>query len=1192
MSPNKLVVLSALLFAASLPACNCGGNPPGTVDSGVTPKNDSGNPGGDDGGGGGGNDGGAGDGGVVPTDPYDPNNTMKDSDCDGLTDQEEFASIYAGGKKTDPGRADTDGDGIKDGVELGRTTSVDPNCGFVGDADSNTRTVPTEADSDADGINDGVEDANRDGKRDAAETDPANPDTDGDGLKDGDEDANHNGAVDGMETDPRAKDSDGDLIGDGIEKNVTLTDPLNPDTDGDTCKDGFEDLNQNGTLESGETNPKLATDCGPANIMDTDSDGIPDLIEDSNRNGMYDPATETNFQSDDTDGDGLKDGVEDKNKNGQFESGETNPRRKDTDCDGLIDGPTVGATLGEDMNSNGMVDTGETDPRLRDSDADGVRDGVELGVTVNPDPTGCPDFVADADPSTTTDPTASDTDGDGVADGAEDGNQNGRVDPGELNPRNPLDLKLPDGGQGPAAKVCTVSTLRPVVFKEAGAPDLQLALPTSFTELATIMIGGEAKGLMGYDDAHKTAFFAFRQPAGSSTSATNDEILVKSKIDAVGTLSPTSTTQTFTTWDGYPALQAFYEQAGTADVKTRANELAKALIGNGAGVLTGTSAGVGPFKLQVEYVHRANSADGGVNGGSVVVLVALTPLSNFVEPSIFTVGDTAGGSALAQFGDANAVQCETFAPTNGKIDFLFVVDDSCSMANKQLALANSAQAMADNLSNSTLDWRVGLVTTSYHITGEPNSSVMRGFSRNVNLFKAWLSRGATCRSQTCAFADGGGFPGAPCGGADGGFGGANNGCWIDTSGTGNEGLLGAARKATDDITPPSVTDVVNKLRPGASLVVVLLGDADDQTSGYTSVSAACGGSDSNGGNTCVPAANFVSFFTAADGGTLDAGTMNKLGTKIPVHGIICPAFPDGGTANCGDFYGARPQRHAAVVTATGGIRGDICPATGCGATPPAGIPVAMAAIVNSSIGQAGHKTQKPPIGASIKLAMDAVENSLSCNPDDLPRSRVNGFDFDGVNNTISFFGACRPSAQTSAAAVSYRYWIDTTQNPNGSPPPCFPDPFFDPNDPDFCKGNLTCNRVTNVCECAENCGGATPPPGKVCNQNKLVCDFVCTPDCGGTCTGYQTCDTASCACQCVQNATCAPGFKFQNGGGVCGCVCDTAALNCGNEYSADANACACVCKPDCGGCPSGTQCNLNACACAGVIGAKAPDEDR
>jgi hypothetical protein len=245
----------------------------------------------------------------------------------------------------------------------------------------------------------------------------------------------------------------------------------------------------------------------------------------------------------------------------------------------------------------------------------------------------------------------------------------------------------------------------------------------------------------------------------------------------------------------------------------------------------------------------------------------------------------------------------------------------------------------------------------------------------------------------------------------------------------------------------------------------------------------------------------------------------------------------------------------------------------------------MRAIVNSAIATAGYQLLKPPIGASVKVAMSAVENGTLCNKDDIPRSRVNGFDVNGLARSIAFFGACRPAAGvTVEAAVSYRYWVDLTTNANGNDPPCKNDPNFDPNDPDFCKGKLQCNRMTNVCECPPDCGG-TAPPGKICNTNPQVCDFICTPDCGGSCTGYQTCDIDACACQCVQNATCAPGFKFVNTGGQCGCVCDTAALGCGPTYTADPNSCSCVCTPDCNGqCTQGGKCNQSTCSCEGVIG--------
>jgi hypothetical protein len=61
---------------------------------------------------------------------------------------------------------DSDIDGISDRIEV--TTCTDPN----------------NADSDSDGLNDGIEDANQDGIRDQNETDPCQADSDGDGVDD------------------------------------------------------------------------------------------------------------------------------------------------------------------------------------------------------------------------------------------------------------------------------------------------------------------------------------------------------------------------------------------------------------------------------------------------------------------------------------------------------------------------------------------------------------------------------------------------------------------------------------------------------------------------------------------------------------------------------------------------------------------------------------------------------------------------------------------------------------------------------------------------------------------------------------------------------------------------------------------------------------------------------------------------
>ena len=88
-----------------------------------------------------------------------------------------------------------------------------------------------EADSDGDGIPDGLE-------RSITHTDPYNADSDGDGLSDGLE-------VNTYKTNPLVSDSDGDGLSDGQEILTPgrKTDPLRGDTDEDGISDGQEVIN-------------------------------------------------------------------------------------------------------------------------------------------------------------------------------------------------------------------------------------------------------------------------------------------------------------------------------------------------------------------------------------------------------------------------------------------------------------------------------------------------------------------------------------------------------------------------------------------------------------------------------------------------------------------------------------------------------------------------------------------------------------------------------------------------------------------------------------------------------------------------------------------------------------------------------------------------------------------------------------
>ena len=350
----------------------------------------------------------------TPSDPLDADDPAEfvDTDLDGLGDacdsdadgdgcpnvQEDVnGNGIVDDGEIDPLNADTDGDGLCDGV-VERA---------VLDAEGET-------------ICEGGEDINLDGRKGRSETDPLNPDTDGDCVSDGVE------LLESPQSDPldfddpgEAPDFDGDGIGDACdddmdgdgllndEERLLGHEPGDPDSDDDGLCDGNaerpiidingavicqygEDLDQDGELDEGETDP---------NGYDTDGDCIDDGTEvlgdpSSDPTDRDDPVefmdtdgdTVADACDDDGDGDGIANDVEDANGNGRVDEGETDPFLADSDGDGLCDGAVEGeltfgdetCSRGEDLDGDGELDEGETDPRVADSDADCVDDGEEL----------------------------------------------------------------------------------------------------------------------------------------------------------------------------------------------------------------------------------------------------------------------------------------------------------------------------------------------------------------------------------------------------------------------------------------------------------------------------------------------------------------------------------------------------------------------------------------------------------------------------------------------------------------------------------------------------------------------------------------------------------------------------------------------------------------------------------------------
>jgi len=610
---------------------------------------------------------------------------------------------------------------------------------------------------------------------------------------------------------------------------------------------------------------------------------------------------------------------------------------------------------------------------------------------------------------------------------------------------------------------CHPDNLRQISFEREAAAQIALGLPLGFGGNYEPLQRGGTRGLMGVDLNRNVAFVAWRHSENVTSLAALTELMEK---HAGGLSAREWIYASFTSWDAPSnaanALRVTFQLSGNMSPAVRANNMATTLLGNGPGLPDVGTAGATQY-VRAQYVLRGNEA-------IVVMAVALNTHSVSLHDGLFGLADVAGGAALARYYDRPRARCEPSRTQRRAVDFLFVVDDSASMGTSQTRLAAASTAMANALENSTLDWRAALVTSSYHLTGAAasnNRGIVRGFTEDVQVLQSWLRQGSTCQTNnTCS--PGTGFPAwsapAPtCVRTGGGYG-ANGGCWVGTGGSGSEGMLGAARLA--------LMNLRGDIRADADIVVVILTDTEDQTTGLYSSSATQ--------SRWEPIAHFVDFFqgkptqarqvTSGSNFNLVAVPPIRAGLTIPVHAIYCPAGQ-----NCGDSAvpAAVPTRIQRVVQETGGFLSSI--------RNESAIPNTMAEIVDDIIGRAGVETKKPFVGASMRVAIQHTRGE--CNGADVPRSRLHGFDYDGFAQTVSFFGNCRPPrTQESNIAISYRTWDAIERIP------CEDDPNFD-EALGACKNHFIC--VDEVCVCPTET------------------EFMCG---SGMCEESEVCDTPECRC--------------------------------------------------------------------------------
>jgi hypothetical protein len=140
---------------------------------------------------------------------------------------------------------------------------------------------------------------------------------------------------------------------------------------------------------------------------------------------------------------------------------------------------------------------------------------------------------------------------------------------------------------------------------------------------------------------------------------------------------------------------------------------------------------MGPFKGELTVVLHDKM--------QTAVVLALAPAAGFSDAVSFRLDDLAGGSALGLSTDAPADNCETFTVDGEgrKVDFVWVVDDSCSMASSQIAIATVGKTAAARIQMSSVDFRAAGVSTGYYFPGYNGS--YRDWTGDLTKMLGWFS---------------------------------------------------------------------------------------------------------------------------------------------------------------------------------------------------------------------------------------------------------------------------------------------------------------------------------------------------------------------------------------------------------------------------------------------------------------------
>jgi len=713
-----------------------------------------------------------------------------------------------------------------------------------------------------------------------------------------------------------------------------------------------------GTVDTGGGDGNDPWACKPG--KDSDGDKIPDDVEGCKKDTDGDGTED--YKDTDSDGDKIPDSVEagSNPKKPVDTDGDKKPdyQDDDSDGDGVLD-------KNEDLNGDGklgccLTACNQPDAKWQKKNCKLTKDGCGFGQTCksgkcNPYPLfNCSDGE--------TSPKAKSTFNDGVN-----------------------DKDRPSFICSKAGEVAGKG-LKKMQFKKSTTGDWHLALETSSTYGVFTIKGASAKqagavfDLKGANQA--VAGFVLSLPSSETdltkistdliTSVVSGTMYGKSKVAQLSTGSKGTTHDKFTTMLGIQLELTMSVASNPFKVR---NDLVPLLLGKSgssianlptppAGAPTGKT-----LRLRMQTVLRKD--------GRYMVMGAVAISTMVKDPTKDTgihLGDLSNGTGLAQAQDSDTVECDPFVLTKTSMaDIIWVVDESGSMSDNRLDVANNAKDFFARALKSGLDFRVA-------VTGVNDGSA-KGYY--TGKFCSVASTDVYHSGGTDRFL----LPNEQA---------IFEACVKNPPGYegGSEyGMLNA--KAAVEKHLPRAKNDPKKIRKDATLVIIQA--TDELPAG------------------CVPIFNPL-LMLELQGCKVSVNTKKwLLQTKYKTHVDlytgkskhakegIATMHVIGGV--CKNSCGADVAHgYMEVAQATGGMTGDVCQKN-LGST--------MQLIIDSITGKASPAIlEYVPMSASLAVALG--KNVLK-------RSRIKGFDYSATNNSIIFLNT--PFKKGDQVVASYRRWV-------------------------------------------------------------------------------------------------------------------------------------------------------------------------